>query len=81
MNNVRALFRCTTKTSNIHTSGVNYGFQPMYDDKTPEHQRYAKYTPTGKLEMLVDNPAVEFELGAYYYLDIVAVEAPEPAQV
>lgn len=76
---VRAKFKCISTTRTSHTPGqkdvpVTYRFQPMYDDTVPEDQRYAKYTPSGSLEMLVDNPGVEFELGRDYYLDFTPVE-------
>lgn len=42
----------------------------MYDDSVPEDQRYARYTPSGELRIAVTNPAVVFEPGQSYYLDI-----------
>jgi hypothetical protein len=76
---VRAKFRCISATRTAHMPDqenlpVTYRFQPMYDDSVPEDQRYARYTPSGSLEMLVDNPGVEFELGRDYYLDFTLVE-------
>jgi hypothetical protein len=46
----------------------------MYDESIPEDQRYAKATPSGTLTITVDNPAVVFEPGASYYLDITPAD-------
>ena len=42
----------------------------------PENQRYHKYSPSGKLEITVSNPALRgaFKPGKSYYLDFT--EAP-----
>ena len=52
-------------------------FTAEYDPDLPEDQKYAKATPSGKIEMGVDNPAAlqQFELGKSYYVDFtVAVD-------
>ena len=72
---IRAKFRCISETRHSHTEAVTVRFQPMYDPDLPEDQRYSKYTPSGSLEMYVDNPAVQFEVGADYYLDFTKVDA------
>lgn len=43
----------------------------VYDDGTPENQRYAKATPSGSISLTIDNPpaAAQFELGKVFYLD------------
>lgn len=51
-----------------------FRFQALYDPDAPEDQRYALSTPSGSLQMLVDNPAVTFEPGKAYYLDITPAE-------
>lgn len=50
-------------------------FRTIYDQSIPEDQRFAKATPTGSLEMQVDNPAAleQFALGGDYYLDFTPV--------
>jgi hypothetical protein len=53
-----------------------YTFAPRYDQSIPEDQNYAKSTPAGELWLLVDNPAVNFELGQQYYLDITPADDP-----
>jgi hypothetical protein len=46
-------------------------FWPEYDRTIPEDQRFSDATPSGRLEMMVNNPAAikQFELGKSYYLD------------
>jgi hypothetical protein len=78
--NVRAKFRVTHHE--IMDWGPNQGKQvtvhlsPQYDPNLKEDQSYAKSTPSGKLTMVVDNPAAlaEFVPGRAFYLDFTAVE-------
>ena len=44
-----------------------------------ENEHFARYTPSGTLTILVDNPNLtgKFTLGAFYYLDITLCETPE----
>lgn len=77
---VRAKFKCISHTQHSYSQNqehpqVTYKFQAVYDDGTPENQRYSKATPSGSLEILVDNPDVNFRLGRDYYLDFS--EVPE----
>lgn len=51
-----------------------YRFHAVYDTSVPENERYAQATPTGSIEMRVDNPAVVFEPGKSYYLDFTPAE-------
>lgn len=79
---VRAKFRCTSieRFGTSEAEGpVNYRFAPVYDQSIPEDQRYAKFTPSGELRLYVDNPAVSFEAGKAYYLDIAPAEVEVPA--
>jgi hypothetical protein len=74
----RAKFQCVAETRFNHgdegTKVVR--FQAVYDPDVPEDQRYARYTPSGTLEITVDNPNVRFELGQAYYLDFTKMEPP-----
>lgn len=76
---VRAKFRCTTDTQQVGYPDTQhrYTFAPVYQPDVPEDQRFAKSTPQGEAWMVVDNPAVRFEVGEYYYLDFVKVPADE----
>lgn len=72
---VRAKFRCqSAEHFAVASQQVNYRFTPEYDDSIPEDQRYAKFTPMGELKISVTNPAVSFEPGTHYYIDISPVE-------
>ena len=75
----RAKFRCssekTTKWGPNADRQRSYEFDALYDTSIPEDQRYAKATPTGRLTITVDNPAVTFEIGQSYYLDITKADA------
>ncbi len=73
---IRAKFRCTQETKHIYRSeSRTYKFEAIYDSEIPEDVRFAKATPTGSLEMTVDNPSARFVIGDYYYLDFTPVDA------
>jgi hypothetical protein len=44
---------------------------PQYDPNLPEDQKYSVATPSGRIEMLVDNPPARafFKPGKAYYVD------------
>lgn len=74
--NVRAKFKCLSVKSNAWNSAAKeYEFGAEYDTSIEEDRRFSKATPSGSVKMLVDNPAVSFELGKAYYFDITPVEA------
>ena len=79
---VRAKFQLQ-EIRNFHwsTSSKRYIFAPQYDQTIPEDQRFAKATPSGSFEMVVDNPAAQaqFTLGQFYYFDISPVAAEAAA--
>lgn len=64
----------------IHTSYGGDGralvFVAQYDPNLPEDQSFSKATPTGRIEMTVDNPAAleGFKLGKAYYVDFTPVD-------
>lgn len=78
---IRAKFQCQSATAHWwSTEPKTYRFQAIYDQGLAEEDRsFAKATPIGTLEIQVDNPNAQFELGAYYYLDFTKVEQ-EPAK-
>lgn len=51
-------------------------FDCQYDQSIPEDQRFAKATPSGFIELQVDNPAalVQFKVGQTYYVDFTPAE-------
>lgn len=79
MNTARCKFRLTQislyKSEPKGVATKTYKFTACYDPTIPEDQRFAKYTPTGEVTIVVDNPAAEemFVHGTDYYFDISPV--------
>lgn len=67
---VRAKFMVTS-VEHYAGGGRRVKMAPVSADGIPEHERFHKYTPSGSLEMTVDNPpaAEQFVPGAFYYVD------------
>lgn len=76
--NVRAKFACIEVTKmksgpdlmeRVHLTPVVVGSE--------ENKNWAKWTPSGRLEMTITNPALvgAFEPGAEYYLDITPAKS------
>ena len=67
---VRAKMTLTGKTQHSW-GGQTLRFDCQYDPNCPEDQRFTKATPSGHVEMAVDNPAAleQFEVGKAYYVD------------
>lgn len=78
---VRGKFVLTNMSQSAGATGRGLIFTPQYDPGLPEDQKFSKATPSGKLEMYVDNaPALEqLQLGKAYYLDLSEVPT-EPAK-
>ena len=55
-----------------------FTFTPQYNPKIPEDQRFNKASPSGKMTIQVDNPAVvEFwttQVGRQFYLDFTPAD-------
>lgn len=76
---VRAKFKVTEiKQASWQGEGRTVTLSAQYDPTIPEDQRYAKATPSGHLEMQIDNPAAleQLPLGKDFYLDITPVHEP-----
>ena len=74
---VRGKFKCSEKTVyDSHPDFAKLVFRAVCQDETPENQRFHEATPSGQLEMMVNNPAAvsQFAVGKSYYLDFT--EAP-----
>jgi hypothetical protein len=67
---VRAKFRLDAITNHAY-GGTSFIFNAVMDDGTEENKRFSTATPSGKLEVWVNNPAAieKFEMGKSYYLD------------
>lgn len=74
---IRAKFRCTSETKTFYggPDSRTYKFDAMYDPEIPEDLRYARATPTGTLEMTVDNPSAQFTVGSFYFLEFVPCDS------
>lgn len=74
MRTVRAKMRVTSVTTHEwspHARGVKLTAE--YDTTIPEEQRYAQATPSGSVDLVIDNPAIVdfFTLGRKFYIDFV----------
>jgi hypothetical protein len=71
---VRGKFQ-VTKIAKTSFGSTEITLSPNYDNTIPEDQKYAKATPSGTIQMTVDNPpAVEYlNLGEYFYVDFMKV--------
>lgn len=77
---VRAKLKLTCITRREFTQGyplsTTLRFDCQYDTATPEGQRFAKATPSGHIELQVENPAAldQFVAGKDYYVDFTPAE-------
>lgn len=75
---VRAKFRCSSinPAPGVSDEARHVILEAQYDETLPEDQRYSKFTPSGKLEMVVDNPPAlaQFTVGQTYYIDFTPVD-------
>ena len=69
---VRCKFRCESVEDNGSPDSKKVVMTTQYDTSIPEDRRFTKWTPTGRLEVVVDNPAAvaELKVGGNYYLDL-----------
>lgn len=70
----RSKFKCTEVTDRGNEDR-SYIFEAVYSDdpKNPNNE-FFKFTPAGKLTLSCLNPAVRFEAGKEYFLDITPAE-------
>lgn len=68
---VRSKFKLQEIRQHAGSSMRTFIFSAVCADGTPENEKFAKYTPNGRLEFVVDNPAVieSYKLGSEYYFD------------
>lgn len=77
---VRAKFRVDTISQVSWSAEVRViKMAAVSAEDIPENERYHKYTPSGTIEIVIDNPpaAEQFKLGESYYVDFTAV-VPKP---
>ena len=69
---VRAKLQLQSVTGHYWNKDVKtLKFGVMYDSSIPEDMNFCKATPSGQIELQIDNPAAveQFELGKFYYVD------------
>lgn len=68
---VRAKFTLTSIIKYNYGEGQTFKFNAVHDVSTEENRRFSKYTPSGTLEIFIDNPPAQefFQLNKSYYLD------------
>lgn len=74
---VRGKFQVTNITSNHwNKDSKTIRLGAVYDNGIEENAKYAKATPSGSIEIQIDNPSAAefFELGKYVYVDFSAAE-------
>ncbi|TIX92512.1 MAG: hypothetical protein E5V24_13520 [Mesorhizobium sp.] len=74
---VRAKFRCNAVTD-FGNGSKKVELSPVYQGSKPDDENtgFNKATPSGRLEMQIDNPkaSVQFEPGQSYYLDFTPAD-------
>lgn len=67
-------FACqSVKTYEPNYAAREYEFFAVCNDGTPENDRFHKYTPSGSIKIVVDNPDVVFVPGKRYYVEFTEV--------
>ncbi len=61
----------TKVAKTVFGNQVEVTLMPQYDEDIQEEQRFAKATPSGSIQLYVDNPPAEnsLELGKLFYVD------------
>jgi hypothetical protein len=86
MAQVRAKFRCIEKADRASQYGAPGGataacvsFAPV---SGPENKPWSQYTPSGAIQMQIDNPAAvaAFEVGKDYFVDFSAAAEESKAE-
>lgn len=72
MATTRAKFNMAEITRYGNSGGMKVTLLPVTGN-SEENKSFWKYTPSGKIEMFVDNPDVEFTFGEYY-IDFTKVD-------
>ena len=76
---IRCKFQCVTKEPAWESSTDHFRIvlEARYDTTIPEDQKFSKYTPTGKLETVISNPAAlaQIEVGKSYYIDMIPADS------
>lgn len=73
---IRAKFAVSAVTSYNDTHAKTVRLMPLYDPSLPEDQRFSEATPSGSIEMFVNNPSALDALvpGRKFYVDFIPVD-------
>lgn len=73
---MRAKMQLENVFANTWSAGIKAIFRCQYDPSIAEDRSFSKATPTGFMEMQIDNPEVTKELviGKFYYVDFTLIE-------
>jgi hypothetical protein len=74
---VRAKFQVTKHAKTAYgqaptiNAGVEVTLTPQYDTSIEEDKRFAKATPSGTIQLYIDNPSASdyLALGKFFYVD------------
>jgi hypothetical protein len=74
---IRAKFYVQKVAKTAWGGGVEVTLSPQYDTTIEEDKRFSKATPSGTIQLYIDNPpASEYlALGKYFYVDFTEVPA------
>lgn len=77
---IRGKFR-VTKVAETHWGQKEVTLSAEYDQSIEEDRRFSKATPSGNIQMYIDNPPASdyLKLGDYFYVDFTAVPKKEEA--
>lgn len=70
----RCKFKCASVTD-FGNGNREVQMSAVSDASIPENVSFTKFTPSGNLKFMLQNPAVQIAPGKDYYLDITEVES------
>lgn len=72
---IRCKFRIESIADNGSPESKKVVLTTQYDTSIPEDRRFTKWTPQGRIEVVIDNPAAISQLvvGGDYYVDLSPV--------
>jgi hypothetical protein len=73
---IRCKFVCQSIQDNGTPESKRVTLGTQYDPELPEDQRFTRWTPSGTLDVVIDNPAAVAQLavGKAFYVDLLPVE-------
>lgn len=76
---IRCKFRVESIEENYSPGSKKVALVTQYDQSLPEDGRFTRWTPSGRMEVVIDNPAAiaQLKVGGYVYVDLTPIEAKE----